>query len=379
VWGTRPKIGTAECQLLKHSLDGLSRMLTSMPNAQLDLDTHPTETAEDVPTHARIGGRQYRVSKVFWAYWKFAVERQAVFFRRLRGLEPWTDDPIIKAFKFTNPYRASDRVSQYMIREVAYRGEQTCNEIFFRIILFKLFNKIETWELLKAHVGDISFKDYRYEQYDSVLSKALDSGRKIYSAAYIMPSGGSSESRKHRVHLALLDKMMRDEAPSRISDVEHMVDAFKLLRSYRGIGDFLSYQFVTDLNYSTLCNFGEMDFVMPGPGAKDGIRKCFPEIDIASSAEMIRLVAETQEEHFKTVGQTFVNLWGRSLKLIDCQNLFCEVDKYSRSAHPDILGISGRTRIKQRYRPSPLPLKLFYPPKWGINELIPADLRAACA
>jgi hypothetical protein len=53
---------------------------------------------------------------VFETYWRFAAERQAIFFRRLEGRPaPWTDDPILQQHKFTNAYRASDRVSQYLI------------------------------------------------------------------------------------------------------------------------------------------------------------------------------------------------------------------------------------------------------------------------
>ena len=74
-----------------------------------------------------------------------------IFFRRLEGCSPpWTHDPILARFKFTNAYRASDRVSQYLIRHVIYEGPQSSEEVFFRIVLFKVFNKIETWELLKA-------------------------------------------------------------------------------------------------------------------------------------------------------------------------------------------------------------------------------------
>ena len=53
--------------------------------------------------------------------------------------------------------------------------------------------------------------------------------------------------------------------------------------------------------------------------------------------------------------------------LIDCQNLFCEVDKYARVAHPEITGYSGRTRIKQRFTPVDHALTSWFPPKWGIN------------
>ena len=54
-----------------------------------------------------------------------------------------------------------------------------------------------------------------------------------------------------------------------------MQEAFDLIRAYPTIGDFLAYQYVTDVNYSTVTDFTEMEFVVPGPGAIDGIRKCF--------------------------------------------------------------------------------------------------------
>ena len=52
---------------------------------------------------------------------------------------------------------------------------------------------------------------------------------------------------------------------------------------------------------------------------------------------------------------------------------FCEVDKYSRVFHPEIAGISLRTRIKQKFRASAETLDLWYPPKWGINGEIAAS------
>src|ERR1044071_5703618 len=82
-------------------------------------------------------------TKLYDAYWHFAAERQAIFFRRLNGARyPWSKDPILAKYKFTNAYRASDRVSQYLIRKVIYRDDlpATAEEVFFRIILFKLFN-----------------------------------------------------------------------------------------------------------------------------------------------------------------------------------------------------------------------------------------------
>ncbi|TRZ55160.1 MAG: hypothetical protein D4S02_18210 [Rhodocyclaceae bacterium] len=307
-------------------------------------------------------------------YWRFAAERQEIFFRRVDGfLPPWTKDPILAAHKFTNAYRASDRVSQFLIRRVIYEGDESPEEVFFRTILFKLFNKIETWELLVSKLGSIGYKEYAFERYDKILSDAMNRGHRIYSAAYIMPSGSVvfRTNRKHRAHLHLLERMMKDELPYRIVESRSMQQSFELLLSYPMIGNFLAYQFATDLNYSTLMNFSEMDFVMPGPGALNGIRKCFSSLGDLSESDIIKVVADRQQEEFARLGIHFRTLWGRHLQLIDCQNLFCEVDKYSRVKHPEIAGITQRTRIKQIFRITPSPIRYWYPPKWGINDRIP--------
>ena len=311
---------------------------------------------------------------VYETYWRFAAERQGVFFRKLEGLPaPWTTDPILARHKFTNAYRASDRVSQYLIRHVIYEGDQSPEEVFFRTMLFKLFNRIETWEMLRERLTTITRTDYSFQKYDDILTRALAAGTRIYSAAYMMPSGRSAfgHTRKHRNHLLLLERMLADEVPQRITNASSMAQAFDVLRSYPTIGNFLAYQFVTDLNYSEVTDFSEMEFVVPGPGALDGIRKCFSDLGGLTEADLIKVVTERQELEFEQLGLQFHDLWGRRLQLIDCQNLFCEVSKYARVKHPQIEGRSKRTRIKQFYRPSPQPIPYWYPPKWGINRLIP--------
>lgn len=310
---------------------------------------------------------------VFDTYWRFASERQAVFFRRLRGdIPPWTDDAILRKYKFTNAYRASDRVSQYLIRNIIYRVDVPARDLFFRIVLFKIFNRVDTWRLLQDAFGEVAWSTYKFDAYDRVLTEAIERGRRIYSAAYIMPSGGNAirEQRKHRMHLRLVESMLAANVPERLATMKRMHDAFDLLRSYPTIGDFLAYQYVTDLNYSTLTSFSETEFVVPGPGARDGIRKCFSSLGGLTESDIIRFVCDRQEEEFARLGIQFQSLWGRPLQYIDCQNLFCEVDKYARVFHPEASGLSGRTRIKQQFKPLHEPLSCWYPPKWNINQRV---------
>jgi hypothetical protein len=106
--------------------------------------------------------------------------------------------------------------------------------------------------------------------------------------------------------------------------------------------------------------------VVAGPGARDGIRKCFTNVTRGGEEELILWVTETQTEHFERLGLDFPYLFDRSLRPIDCQNLFCEIDKYARVRFPTARGNSGRTRIKQGYNyvsAARLP-HIIAPPKW---------------
>ncbi|MBT7702482.1 MAG: hypothetical protein HN700_19505, partial [Verrucomicrobia bacterium] len=194
----------------------------------------------------------------------------------------------------------------------------------------------------------------------------------IYSAAYIMASGSSSfgHQRKHQNHLRLLEHMMASGIAQQISACPTMSQLYDVLLSYPLIGKFLAYQFATDVNYGDITDFSEREFVVAGPGARDGVTKCFTDRGRYTDEDVIRYMMDSQESEFNRLGLEFRNLFGRSLQLIDCQNLFCEVGKYARVSHPHISDGSGRGRIKQVFRfGGPLPAPCF-PDKWGLATAV---------
>ena len=313
-------------------------------------------------------GIKLKSTPVYETYWKFATKRQNVFMKRVKGrLPPWTEDEIITRHRFTNAYRASDRVSQYLIKNVIYKGSQKTEEVFFRTLLFKIFNKIKTWETLIDKFGEVKWSNFNMDKYSKILDLEMRKKNSIYSAAYIVPSPGFGKRRKHQNHLHLLKHMMKDFAPRKIEKAKSLEAVYNILRNYPSLGDFLAFQFAIDLNYSNIINFSEMDFVVAGPGARNGIMKCFLPGHGLSAEKIIQIVAENSENEFKKRGLNFKKLWGRSLQLIDCQNLFCEVDKYSRIAHPEFLGETKRTRIKQKYTKNLGAIPQWYPPKWNLK------------
>lgn len=321
----------------------------------------------------------FKLNEIYDLYWRFAAERQDIFFKRLTGqTSNLTDDAILSTYRFTNAYRASDRVSQFLIRHVIYFGDQSPKEVFFRTLLFRFFNRISTWEKLNAALkGRISYADYDFRLYDNILTTFINDKNKIYSAAYIMPSGirEFGFARKHQNNLKLLECMMQDNAPERIAGIGNLNKTFNILRSYPTLGDFLAYQYTIDLAYSDLDCGLESDFIAPGPGALRGIRKCFSDTGKLTPSEVIHYVTERQQEEFSIRGINFQNLYSRPLQLIDCQNIFCEIDKYARAYNPE-LSMGGRTRIKQKFSINTESIKLFYPPKWGINDRIPEQCRS---
>ena len=320
------------------------------------------------PAEFRVDGRVLRVSECFNAYWRFAAERQRIFHYRAAGTPPpWTADPVLARYKFTNVYRAADRVSQYLISRVIYDGPQDLDELVFRILLFKAFNRIETWELLAGRLGAVpSWDGYSFAAYDRVLGDAMRSGERIYSAAYITPNPPFGEPRKHGNHLRLLEYAMTSGLPARIAAAGNLREVYELLLELPSLGPFLAFQYAIDLAYSTVTSADESQFVVPGPGALDGISKCFTDTAGMDPDAIIAWMCDTSRDHFARLGLDFADLWGRWPTLVDWQNVFCEVSKYTRATHPHIRGVAGRTRIKQEFRHTAAPIDYRFPPRWGL-------------
>ena len=156
-----------------------------------------------------------------------------------------------------------------------------------------------------------------------------------------------------------------DKMQNKIVRCKTMEEAFNIIKSYPLIGNFMAYQLVTDINYSEVVNWKEDEFTVAGPGSLRGIKKCFIDKGKMSNEDIIKYMYEHQDEEFNRLGFDFKRIGNRPLQLIDCQNIFCELDKYCRQALPELK--SNRTKIKKRYIQKGEKINYIYPPKWDIN------------
>jgi hypothetical protein len=145
--------------------------------------------------------------------------------------------------------------------------------------------------------------------------------------------------------------------------------AFNEIKNVVGIADFLAYQLIQDLNYSTLFNFDPNSFCAAGPGTIRGIERTF---DITGKPDYQEIVKWTHDNYYTLVIE-YSDKFGVDLKanlipnlpltVPDFSNCFCETSKYLKGCTPGTE--DGDKRIKQLYKPSSHSIKYQFPPKFG--------------
>lgn len=314
------------------------------------------------------------IDAIFQYYFYFIQERMRIFWNKYNRIYPWTNDEILRVNKFTNVYRAMDRVSQYLIKNVIYKEEIFSDEdILFRIVVFKIFNKPDTWEALEKKLGFITINNFELKHVNKILLE-LRQKQPIFNNAYMMTGTHSLYNHLQYKHEKWLQMVIRElveqSAFKRVINAKSLQDVYKILRSCSFLGDFLAYQYAIDFNYSQVIDFDENSFVKAGIGAIRGIKKCFHPIEKKYTYEdVIKYTQDNFINYQERFGYIdFKPLFERNLTLIDLQNCFCETDKYLRAKMPE-LQVDNK-RIKQKYKENNNKLELFFPPKWNINSKI---------
>jgi DNA polymerase-1 len=298
--------------------------------------------------------------------WYWVKERHAMYTARREGKpSPWTSDSVLSQYKFTNIFREIDRESQACIR-IANSGAslESFEEQFFRTILLRTFNLDSTWQLLTRGLGEKPrLNNFDLNRYCSILSTSTTT---IYSNAYYgaYPQRDSEwqsvglvrESTAEKFHLRVVQMMIERGIPAKAAAANSLDEIAALLQAFPRLGDFKSGQFALDLNYGPHLRLPVGNFIIAGPGARNGIDHCFSAHGKRYD-EVIRLVCQYQDEcSLAAVGSKVPRLHGRAPAPMTVQNWFCEISKYLRGYSKNTYSVPGGT-----IRPLPEPL---LPPWW---------------
>ena len=233
----------------------------------------------------------------------------------------------------------------------------------FNVVAFQTFSCFETWGLKKELGRPPVINDLASGQFERALVNVRNLDGKLYTGAFILCANKAfGFAEKHMNHIALFKWMFLETGFDKsILNATSLKSVAEELSACPLYGAFMSYQIAIDLNYSPIINFDENDFTRAGPGAVRGIHKTFSDTGGYSSEEIIMQMVHNQQKEFERRGIRFEGLAGRPLHAIDCQNLFCELDKYCRVAFPGVQ--SSRKRIKSKFRSKGALPDLFLPPK----------------
>ena len=183
--------------------------------------------------------------------------------------------------------------------------------------------------------------------------------------------GRFGHERKHRNHLPLIERMMRDELPARLADAA--VDAAGVRSDPR-----LPHRSATSWPTSTSPTSTtarsptsrEMEFVVPGPGRDRRHPQVLHRHRRAERRRRHPAVAERQEHEFERLGLDFRSLWGRPLAAHRLPEPVLR-DRQVRPRRPPRgqRGV-GADADQAEVPAAPDPIGYWYPPKWGINESV---------
>ncbi|KAF7981690.1 hypothetical protein HWV62_32252 [Athelia sp. TMB] len=218
-------------------------------------------------------------------------------------------------------------VVQWVIRT----GSQDPEEMIFRVVLFDLFTRQDTWTHIIEKIGHPVWATYDRDVYLQVLKEAKAAG-KIYTGSFQKPSGKYGFKGVLPNHLAMLEQLMEDDLPGRVVNAKRISEVYDWLRSFSGLGPFNTWQMLQNIVYTgLLAHCEDLDsFVVLGCGAVKGLQRCFTtRLNTSMQKPVVRWMQKTQRLHFERLGYTPATLGPKKheLQLADIEHGLCELDK----------------------------------------------------
>lgn len=261
--------------------------------------------------------------------------RQDAFLRRLAGHpRPWSEDPLIDNYRFTNVYRLLDRNSQYLIKNVIWKGSDSTIEQFYRILLFRLFNRITTWDTF-SEASELIWAEHDHGYLIKVIDSITDAKEPLFTASYSSPQTGAlhvypGTTTAHRM-IGLIERILQSDILDKIFHAENMKEIVAALKIAPGIGDFLGNQIALDFTYTQWGKkFATDDWTVPGPGAVSGLKLIYNSKAGLSTLETLQHFHSSIPAGLERYGLTFNGLQTWPFSISDTEHWICETWKYIR-------------------------------------------------
>jgi hypothetical protein len=256
-------------------------------------------------------------------------ERHSIYEKRRAGLpKPWTADPILQQYRFTNVYRELDTVTVWIANNWRNRRPADVADLpysWFAMVVARLIN----WPDTLAELGyPVPWNSRRFVD---VLRARAARGEKVFTGAYMI-SAGPDAGQDKATYLA--DKVLtplwenRDKTTFRIAQGSALDDVQRILQSQNGLGSFMAAQVVADLKYTFPFTLATdwASFAASGPGSMRGLNwVCGREFEAHWNEQDFRAALATLKQ---IVDPWLVENQLPVMHAQDLQGCLCELHKY---------------------------------------------------
>ena len=285
-----------------------------------------------------------------FAYW--ITEREAIRQKKeARQPVPWTDDPILRDYRFCNVRREDDKVTRWIADHIRRPYEDNPN-LWFMLCVARIINLPDTLqELMDADLWPVD--EWKPDQAAAVLEARKARGDQIETSAYMIRAESNRKakwydwSKQRYICEIVLGRLWprRDQFHSLFPDAGLQLVHGWMKTNYAW-ADFMSYQAIVDMRFTPILDdaFDLDRWAAAGPGTIRGLNRLAGR-DIDFRLKQDRALKEMKALYPELCAGYERVSPGRFLDFSDVPNILCEVDKYLR-----VLNGEGKPRAK--YRPN---------------------------
>lgn len=270
--------------------------------------------------------------------WAFAQKRHTIYLRRKAGLDPalWTDDPILKQYRFCNVYRELDTVTAWL-RENWREPNADNPDLWHAFVVARHMNNIPMLEALGG-----ATLPWDKDRFIAIAESRRLTGEKTFGAAYMI---GTRHKGSKAIYLAEFVFQPLWQARERVRPLpgDTLTSWHMQLGLWYGLASFMSAQVIADIKHHGALRTASdwISFCASGPGSRRGLNRLMgrPTGQSWKEDDFRLRVSELRQElapFFAVEG--WVPPDGQ-----DTQNILCEFDKYERAR-------LGQGRPKQLFK-----------------------------
>lgn len=271
-------------------------------------------------------------------FFEYSKKRELIRLDKEAGKsKPWTDDPVLLDFSFCNIFREHDKTTIWF-RENLRDVVRDSREALFVTAVFRSYNRISTGELLKSLLLDLP---KTYEIFADEAKRRLDGVVPTVTGAYVVRAKNG-----HPKRTSLIDHVV-NQLWQVYPDPDSLQNIHAMVKRCDFIGDFVAYEFVTDLRHTYLCeNAVDINtWASAGPGAARGLARMAGErLNLFNHqlASHQHKMLELMREVLQASRSFWPAEWGK-WEMREVEHTLCEFDKYERLRQ-------GQGRTKTIYR-----------------------------